>query len=197
MNLSNKAISHCSKFRLGSGGADKPRVLDPTDGERAFLKATLEHQASVIERDSRRGGLRGKFKAKWTKEERQVLWECFVRNGGRKCGGYIKKVKALWDERGLSKRDEPSLISQLKTIEKGIVLTKVERAEISRMVEKERRGDGEGRKRQRDNEVDDQRMIIGREQWMEMFGESDNEAEFEGFEIEWEQSEDFIGRAEG
>ena len=31
---------------------------------------------------------------KWMHEERKVLWDCFVRRGG-----YIKKVKALWDEK--------------------------------------------------------------------------------------------------
>jgi len=177
-------MSHCVKNGLGSGGADEPRVLDPTVGERALLKATSEHQASVIERGMRRGGLRGKVKAKWTKEERRVLWECFVRSGGKKGDGYIKEMKALWDERGLSERGEPSLISQLKTIEKGNVLSKVERAEICRMVGQEQRSWREVGESQRNDVGEEQRVLVDQETWMEMFGESDSEAEFEGFEVE-------------
>ena len=45
---------------------------------------------------------------------------------GKKTGGYIKEIKALGDEKGLSVREEPSLVSQLKCIEKGL-LTKMER----------------------------------------------------------------------
>ena len=57
----------------------------------------------------KKGGRRGKVKGKWTDEERKVLWECFVRSGGKRSGGYIKKVKEMWDGRDLSVRGVPSL----------------------------------------------------------------------------------------
>ena len=43
----------------------------------------------------KKDGGRGKVKQAWTVEERRVLWECFVRSGGKKSGGYMKKVKEM------------------------------------------------------------------------------------------------------
>ena len=63
---------------------------------------------------TRKEGRRGKFKERWTVEERRVLWECFVRSGGKRSGGYIKRLKEMWDGRDLSVRGVPSLLSQLK-----------------------------------------------------------------------------------
>ena len=63
-----------------------------------------------------------------------MLWGCFIRSGGKRSGGYIQKVKEMWDGRDLSVRKEASLLSQLKCIEtKGLVL-KMEREEIRRKV---------------------------------------------------------------
>jgi len=76
---------------------------------------------------TRKEGKRGKFKEKWTDEERRVLWECFARSGGKRSGGYIKKVKEMWDGRDLSLRGVPSLLSQLKQIESNNLLTVMER----------------------------------------------------------------------
>ena len=69
----------------------------------------------------------------------------------------MDKVKALWDERGLCTRAEPSLVSQLKCTENNSLLTKMERDEI----------EDEGGARQN-------RMVISRDEWHELFGESDN-----------------------
>ena len=97
----------------------------------------------------KKGGRRGKVKGKWTDEERKVLWECFVRSGGKRSGGYIKKVKEMWDGRDLSVRGVPSLLSQLKQIETNNLLTVMERGEIEKRVLVERcggdlvEGDGE------------------------------------------------------
>ena len=66
---------------------------------------------------TRKEGKRGKFKEGWSDQERKVLWECFIRSGGKKSGGYIRKVKDKWDGRDLSVRGIPSLLSQLKQIE--------------------------------------------------------------------------------
>ena len=46
------------------------------------------------------------------------LWECFERSGGVKSGGYLKKVKDMWDEKDLSVRSLASLNSQLIQIPK-------------------------------------------------------------------------------
>ena len=69
----------------------------------------------------------------WTVEERMVLWECFARSGGKRGSGYIKKVKALYDNRNMNPRSIASLVSQLGQIEKGL-LTKMEREKIEKMV---------------------------------------------------------------
>ena len=50
----------------------------------------------------------------------------FKKKQGTKSGGYIKKVKDMWDGKDLSVRKEPILISQLKCIEAGL-LSRVER----------------------------------------------------------------------
>jgi len=44
---------------------------------------------------------RGKNKQKWTKEEREVLWECYVRSGRRGCLGFIKRVMEMWEGRDI------------------------------------------------------------------------------------------------
>lgn len=77
----------------------------------------------------------------------------------------------MWDERNLSERDVPSLLSQLKCIEEGL-LTKMERGEIEKKVRDETR--------KIDNMARTQ-MVISREEWEELFGESDEE-EFHGFQ---------------
>ena len=82
----------------------------------------------------KKDGGRGKIKQAWTVEERRVLWECFVRSGGKKSGGYINKIKEMWDGRDLSVRGIPSLVAQLKLIETNNLLTVVERGEIERQV---------------------------------------------------------------
>ena len=76
----------------------------------------------------------GKSKAPWSKSERIILWECFVRSGGKRSGGYIKKVENLWRELGVNVRATPSLISQLKAIETNGLLSLIERREIERIV---------------------------------------------------------------
>ena len=76
----------------------------------------------------------GKSKAPWSKSERIILWECFVRSGGKRSGGYIKKVENLWRELGVNVRATPSLISQLKAIETNGLLSLIERREIERKV---------------------------------------------------------------
>ena len=87
----------------------------------------VEVTQSVGRKVKGKKGSRGQSKSKWTNGERKMLWECFVQSGGRRCAGYIKKVKTLWDECGLVDRSEPSLISQLKCIEQNNLLSKMER----------------------------------------------------------------------
>ena len=62
------------------------------------------------------------------------MWECYVRSGGKRNDGYMKKVKEMWDGRDLSVRGIPSLVAQLKQIEANSLLTVVERGEIERRV---------------------------------------------------------------
>ena len=185
-------MDECCFNRLGSGGADEPGVVfNPNDTERASLEAAQGLLTSNNERvllgankgqainstrslvgGSRKVGKRGKTKHWWTLEERKVLWECFVRGGGKKSGGYIKKVKALWDERGLSVREVPSLLSQLKGIENGL-LTMMEKDEITKKI-----GDEDRLANLEDQELLEER----RAERNVFFGESDSEDEFLGFE---------------
>ena len=77
---------------------------------------------------------RGKKKMSWSKEERKVLWECYLRSGGRRSKGYMKRLQEIWDGRDISVRKLPSLISQIKCIESNNLLTVVERGEIERLL---------------------------------------------------------------
>ena len=85
------------------------------------------------------GGKRGKGGVPWSQEEREVLWEGFVRSGGVRGKGYMGKVKGFWDGertrgRKIGDRGEPSLISQLGTIEYGGGLTLMVRERIGERV---------------------------------------------------------------
>ena len=75
-----------------------------------------------------------KVKVKWTKEERRVLWRCFVESGGKKERGYLGRVKERWDQHGLSQRNKGSLLIQLRRIESGSLLSEMERREIEKQV---------------------------------------------------------------
>ena len=119
----------CCKKNPNSGEADQASsVTSPTDFEKAFLKARKELQTSVIESvefdqvgskvvegvgssglGRGRKGKRGKTNVSGHMRSR-VLWECFIKSGGRSSGGYIKKVKRLWDEIRWIAQGEPSLM---------------------------------------------------------------------------------------
>ena len=74
---------------------------------------------------------------KWTSDERKELWECFVRSGGVRRGGYIRKVTDLYHSRNGSSRSGPSLVTQLRCIDAGGVLTEVEKETIADKVRQE------------------------------------------------------------
>ena len=57
-----------------------------------------------------------------------------MRSGGKRSGGYIKKVREMWDGKDLSVRGTASLLSQLKQIEGNNLLTVMERGEIEKRV---------------------------------------------------------------
>ena len=52
-------------------------------------------------------------------------------------GGYIKRLKALWDKKCLGAWEEPSLISQLNGSKLNDLLTKMEQGEVEKMVSDE------------------------------------------------------------
>lgn len=86
------------------------------------------------ERKSRKEGGRGKNKEKWTREERLVLWECYVRSGKRETLGYIERVMNMWNGRDISVRSQASIISQIKCIEKGGLLSEFDKNEVETRV---------------------------------------------------------------
>ena len=67
---------------------------------------------------ARKEGGRGK-KQPWTKRERCVLWECYIRSGGREVKGYRDRGIEMWNGRDLSVRTESSVLTQLNEILKG------------------------------------------------------------------------------
>ena len=140
---------------------------------------------------ARKEGMRGKCKEKWTDHERRMLWECYVRSGGKKAGGYIQKLKDMWNRKGLKARGVPSLLSQLKQIETNNLLTLMVREEIGKKVRNEKvrddddddTEDGNGGYVDSDEEAIVVREGIGElteEEWTALFGDSDDET-FEGF----------------
>ena len=80
-----------------------------------------------------RQGKGGAVCVPWTDDERVALFESYLRTGGIRDGGYIKKTKARYDELGLAPRSAASLTTQLKRIEEG-ALSKFERDEIAKRV---------------------------------------------------------------
>ena len=71
------------------------------------------------------------------------MWECYVRSGGRGSHGYIKRLMELWEERALNKRSQASVLSQIKSIEKGGLLSEYEKSEIERFVRREESSAGQ------------------------------------------------------
>ena len=66
-----------------------------------------------------------------------------MRSGGRGSHGYIKKVMEFWEERALNKRSQASVLSQIKSIEKGGLLGEYEKSEIQRSVRREESSAGQ------------------------------------------------------
>ena len=181
-------MANCNVKRLGPGGTGVPGVVRNSDSEEeVLLRTNLGQETNNLERSSGGGGDRRVVnggrrrngrgpgsgrgpKRRWTDRERKVLWECFVRSGGVWHGGYIEKLRLLWDEHGLSDRSNPSLISQLKEIRCGRHLSEMEKDEIRKKVET------------------GGRMVISEAEWEEMFGESDV-SEFSGFGSDGEDLE--------
>lgn len=87
--------------------------------------------------------MRGMKKSKWTREERLVLWECFVRSKKVSPNGYIKTLVELWETNGLGVRSQASLLSQVKSIQNGKLLSEFEKREVERRVEEECEYDNE------------------------------------------------------
>ena len=67
----------------------------------------------------RKKGGREKNKRSWTKAEREVLWECY----------YISIVMDMWNRRDIGIRTTASILSQIKCLIKGGLLSefKIER----------------------------------------------------------------------
>lgn len=100
-----------------------------------------------------------------------MLWECFIKRSENRSGGYIKKMKILWGERGLISRQEACLISKFKCIERGL-LTKTKRNETEKKVKYE------NKKRKC---VEQRKSKISKNQCNVLSGSSGNEEVFESF----------------
>lgn len=60
-------------------------------------------------------------KTKYTGHMKIGEWECFIRSGGVKKDGYIRKVKHLWNATGKEPRTTHSIVSQIKYIQTNVV----------------------------------------------------------------------------
>ena len=72
---------------------------------------------------------------KWEKEVNRIVIECWVRSVPAK-RGYRKRMKQLWDEKGVFEVSEQRLADQARAIRTNDWLTKVEIEEIKRNVER-------------------------------------------------------------
>ena len=79
--------------------------------------------------------MRGMRKCKWSREERLVLWECYVRSKITAPSGYIKALADLWETNGCGERSQASLLSQVKSIQNGSLLSEFERRVIEKRVQ--------------------------------------------------------------
>ena len=85
-------------------------------------------------------GGRGKNKRPWTKAEREVIWEFYYRsivNGDRQNKNYIRSVMDMWNGRDIDIRTTASILSQIKCLIKGGLLSEFEKREIENKVEKD------------------------------------------------------------
>ena len=86
---------------------------------------------------SRKEGGRSRKKQAWTKEERCVVWECFIRSGGVGVEGYRDRIFEMWNGRDLGVRSRASVLAQVKEIQKGGKLSTFEMREIESRVLRE------------------------------------------------------------
>ena len=90
----------------GSAKLSGPSLCSKDARQSSTLGVSLKNPGE--EKDKKTKG-----KHSWSHEERLWLWECFERSGEVKSGGYLKKVKDMWDGKDLSVRSQASLHSQL------------------------------------------------------------------------------------
>ena len=148
-----------------------------TSSKTVFFKTTGNEGSSASGTNFGKGGKkggnkfgRGKGKVPWTREERRVLWECYIRSGKRGCEGYIKRLKDMWDGRDISVRSEASILSQVKCIEAGGLLTELEKVEIESRVRKESEVGGNHADEESESDVDfalervDQTRVVDKDQ---------------------------------
>ena len=74
---------------------------------------------------------------KWEKEVNRIVIECWVRSLPTK-RGYRKRMKRLWDEKGVFEVSEQRLADQARAIRTNDWLTTVEIEEVKRNVEEEK-----------------------------------------------------------
>ena len=125
----NEVGTSCEDFSSGRVSVEEQR----SPGRQS---ATVQNNDNF----SKKKGGRGKFKQKWSKEERVVVWECYIRSielDGREHRDYIQKLMQMWEGRDLSVRSQASILSQVKCIQKGGLLSEYEKREIERKVKDE------------------------------------------------------------
>ena len=135
--LSSPSPPFCSEF-LGntsdSGVSELPKNENNHINIGEGMKGFLTKQGGK----GRKKGGRGSKNKKWSKEERCVLWECYVRSGGDKVKGYRDSVMEMWNGRDLNVRTRASVLAQVKEIQKGGKLSIFEMREIEEKVNQER-----------------------------------------------------------
>ena len=73
--------------------------MKPDEGERYSKRCEKSARVGAKKKSNgknKSNDLRGMKKNKWTREERLVLWECFVKSKKEAPNGYIKTLVELW-----------------------------------------------------------------------------------------------------
>ena len=78
---------NCNKNKFPS---NFPRPIEPGQGDTnkktVFLKTNNGDSGKKVKSG------RGREKKSWSKEERKILWECYLRSGERQSKGYMKRL---------------------------------------------------------------------------------------------------------
>ena len=133
INDVNEAGTSCEGLSSGRCSVEVQRRPGPNHA------TDPKSETSKIKKNkNRKEGGRGKNKQPWSKEERLIVWECYLRSvyqGGRENKDYIKRLMEMWNGRDISVRSQASVISQVECIKRGGLLSEMEKSGIEQRIQ--------------------------------------------------------------